>query len=488
MYEVQFPKLTEQFFSKKEWPTPDDVKNLITNGSGAEELSSQDRLFMILYTEIFYRHIHKVMLPTLAHRVFAWENYVDLFTQLSQLVLEEKSDVELPVQWVWDIVDEFLYQFQDWCSYTSNVPDLSDEEIDYLKENSSIWNTRIVLQYLGYLKTRSGIIPWLEKGGERGLVPDDEPALEVDGEVTGSASPTYRMLGYFCIIGELRLHCLFRDYHLALQSIAPIDLSDSGLFTNVMGCHVTLFQHMGISYFMSRRYTDAATTWASIISIIEKNSARDKSALSKMAKMYGMLAVALSLCPMQIDASVADKLHELHGEQMLSMSRGDESTYRELLQKSLPVNLSPSPPDYDEVDEDGVKRDQSKDATKAQTEMFLGEVKQHGPLPMIRSYLKLYSSVGIKKLSDFCRMDTEEFRTRLLALKHKSRMTTWKSGPAISGDDQQCGDVEFYIKDDVIHVSEPLMSRREARDTGDFFLRHIDRLQGIIDEPKRAMR
>ena len=113
---------------------------------------------------------------------------------------------------------------------------------------------------------------------------------------------------------------------------------------------------------------------------------------------------------------------------------------QELLKTSLPRNLSPAPPNYEDM------RDQSQDATEEQLTMFLNEVKQHAPLPLIRSYLKLYSSVGIDKLAAFCRMETETFRTRLLALKHKSRMTVWKSGPAHSGEEQQCGDVEFYIK------------------------------------------
>ena len=138
------------------------------------------------------------------------------------------SELELPVQWVWDIVDEFLYQFEGWCAYTSKVSDMTDDEIIYLKENPTIWNTVTVMTYLDYLKKRSGIVPWLEAGGERGLVPEDAPAMTVEGEMSGSSSATYRMLGYFCIIGELRLHCLFRDYHLALKSIANIDLSDSG--------------------------------------------------------------------------------------------------------------------------------------------------------------------------------------------------------------------------------------------------------------------
>ena len=44
----------------------------------------------------------------------------------------------------------------------------------------------------------------------------------------------------------------------------------------MLACHITLFQYLGISYFLTRRYTDAATTWVGVISILEKNTSKDK--------------------------------------------------------------------------------------------------------------------------------------------------------------------------------------------------------------------
>ena len=39
-----------------------------------------------------------------------------------------------------------------------------------------------------------------------------------------------------------------------------------------------------------------------------------------------------------------------------------------------------------------------------QHRFFLNEVRQHADLPAIRSYLKLYSSVDVAKLADFCQV------------------------------------------------------------------------------------
>lgn len=80
------------------------------------------------------------------------------------------------------------------------------------------------------------------------------------------------------------------------------------------------------------------------------------------------------------------------------MLSGDEETFRELLQKSSPRNISPAPPNFNE------KIDQHMKASELQHHFFLNEVRQHAELPAIRSYLKLYSSVDVAKLADFCQV------------------------------------------------------------------------------------
>jgi translation initiation factor 3 subunit L len=461
LYETMWPQLTEKYYAKDPWPAPDDVKAL---------LPEPDDLFMVLYKELYYRHINTRLNPTLAQRVYAWENYSDLFYHL---LGAQTPSLELPVQWLWEIIDEFIYQYESWCQYVSQLSDKTDEEIRYLKENGTIWNVTSVIGYLEYLKAKSNIISWLNRGGERGLVPDG--AAEGEGEAPDfSTSESYRMLGYFCIIGQLRLHALFRDYHLALKVLAPIELSDQGLYARVPACHVNLYYFMGFSYFMMRRYSDAINAWVSILTMVEKQSGRqDKQIARKTERMFGLLAIAISLCPCRIDETVDAKLREKHGEQIIRMCAGEEAAYLELLQKSSPRQISPSPPNFDD------KSDQRMNASEMQHRFFLNEVRQHATLPTIRSYLKLYSTVELAKLSDYSRLDQEEFRMRLLALKHKSRMKTWKSGPAHSGDVQQVGEVEFCIDKDVITVSE-LSSAKEHH--ADFFLHHIDRLHTISDE------
>jgi hypothetical protein len=51
--------------------------------------------------------------------------------------------------------------------------------------------------------------------------------LIVHREVAGpyGSKQLYKMLGYYCLIGLLRIHCLMGDFHLALSSIEAIELN-----------------------------------------------------------------------------------------------------------------------------------------------------------------------------------------------------------------------------------------------------------------------
>ena len=46
--------------------------------------------------------------------------------------------------------------------------------------------------------------------------------------------PLYKMLGYFSIIGLLRVHCLLGDFSLALKTLDDIELNKKAMFARVM--------------------------------------------------------------------------------------------------------------------------------------------------------------------------------------------------------------------------------------------------------------
>ena len=103
------------------------------------------------------------------------------------------------------------------------------------------------------------------------------------------------MVGYFSLVGLLRVHCLLADYRLALQSVSSIDLGKKGLFTRVTACHISIFYYVGFAYLMviagrptrgvlthapprntnrpcsrMRRYSDAVRTFSNILFYIAR--------------------------------------------------------------------------------------------------------------------------------------------------------------------------------------------------------------------------
>lgn len=42
--------------------------------------------------------------------------------------------MQLPNQWLWDMVDEFVYQFQSFCQYRAKMKSKNEEEIALLRK------------------------------------------------------------------------------------------------------------------------------------------------------------------------------------------------------------------------------------------------------------------------------------------------------------------------------------------------------------------
>ena len=56
------------------------------------------------------------------------------------LTLDSDGPVELqlPEQWLWDIIDEFIYQFQSFCVWRSKVKSKTDEELMLLVDGNQV--------------------------------------------------------------------------------------------------------------------------------------------------------------------------------------------------------------------------------------------------------------------------------------------------------------------------------------------------------------
>ena len=254
LYLGEFHALTKAYFRDQPWPTADEVRLLLTrNGGETRDGGSREELdvFLTLYAELYYRHLYQALRPTLAARRASWHNYRALYNMFIDADSAlSRSGLQLPIEWLYDMLDEFVYQFQEWCQFRARGDRLTEEDVAALgaKDCVGVWNVKNVNGYLEAIADASQIADALKRGEL------DRPGM-------------LHVLGYFALVSAARVHVLAGDPGAALQALGPVDLRPNkrGIFARVTACHITLHYYLGFAYFGAQRYVDAIKTLSSIV-------------------------------------------------------------------------------------------------------------------------------------------------------------------------------------------------------------------------------
>ncbi|XP_077297592.1 eukaryotic translation initiation factor 3 subunit l isoform X2 [Arctopsyche grandis] len=472
LYENTYPKLTEQYFDKSPWPEEHEVAPLVDN----------DPVFIVLYKELYFRHIYARVSggPSLDQRIQSFFNYCNLFNYI--LSANEPVSLELPDQWLWELVDEFIYQFQSFAQYRARLTKKTADEIETLNSDNNIWNVLCILNVLHSLVDRSNIKVQLEvyaTGGD----PDS-----VAGKF--GRHSLYKMLGYYSLVELLRLHSLLGDYYQAIKVLENIELHKKSQYSHVPACQIATSYYVGFAYTMMRRYSDSIRTVSSALLYMQRTNKlftvrtyQNDQINKQTEQMYHLLAICLVLHPQCVDESIQQVLRDKnYHEKMYKMQYGDLAEFESCFTFACPKFLSPCPPDPDApIDDYG------KDAIKHQTQVFMDEVRQQKMLPTIRSYLKLYTTLPLSKLATFMSTSTrgekwdleKEMSTlsiHLLCFKHKMKNVVWTKGASgLDGKFQSGSELDFYIDNNMIHIADTKVSHRY----GDFFIRKILKFEDV---------
>lgn len=259
LYENGFPELTERYFSEKMWPNEAVVDHIVGR--------PENRMFLILYKELYYRDLYTRMNrgPSLCHRYDSYMNYQELFSEILTQHNQAPVNLKLPEVWLWDIIDEFVYQFQAYCLYKANPAKRTIDELDDLvdiENTQNAWNIYPVLNILYSLLDKSQIniqLKAIREGSDPDSVADEFGRSEL-----------YFRLGYFSLIGLLRTHVLLGDYHQALQTVEYLDMDPKGLYNAVPSCLVTLHYFVGFSHMMMRNYGEATKIFVNCMLYIQR--------------------------------------------------------------------------------------------------------------------------------------------------------------------------------------------------------------------------
>ncbi|KAF5381645.1 hypothetical protein D9615_005481 [Tricholomella constricta] len=492
-YESGWNKYTEKFYSRTEWPEAEVIAPLVND----------DPIFLILYRELYYRHVYSRLQPNIDDRFHSYENSCELFNYL--LNSDGPVQLELPEQWLWDIIDEFIYQFQVFCTWRSKVKSKTEDELMMLAEGGPVWSSYSVLNVLYSLIQKSRVNEYIVAQQE-GKTPEE--IAEIVGEY--GQRPLYRMLGYFSIIGLLRVHVLLGDFTLALKVMDNVELNQKSSFTRVTACHVATYYYVGFCYIMLRRYPDALRTFVSVLNLIMRmrqyhTRSYQYDQISKTAdRMYALFAICNALSPSRYDDNIANISKERYGEQFAKMARGGEESlaaFEELFLYACPKFISANPPPYDDpaamsllvappspTDSPAQPNASptSVDPTHRHLSLFLADVAAQAPVPTLRSFLKLYTSLGAKKLANFLDVDEEEIVQEMMlmkqASKHISRIGGSEKSSLLDGQSLISSDLNFVIADNMVHITESTVGRRYAG----WFIKNTERTARIYDEIKNT--
>lgn len=465
LYEDTFNKLTDKHYKNSKWPSVEAVSDAV----------STEPLFLIFYKELYFRHTYSRLQVQFVDRTGSWENYCKLL----DLIIDDLSDgdelsLALPAQWIWDILDEFVYHYQTYCNFRNKtLMKKSDRELAQIKENPTVFETTKVLNYLHQLIKASKI--------EEYLADPENPTGRTGGAFSDES---VRLIGYFALMQLLRMHSLLGDYHLAMQTIKRIDFHvEVPLFYQIPACHVTLYYYMGFAYLMLRRYVDAMRAFSDILAFLSKTAGVNSlsyqydAMAKKQDQMYALLMLALALCPRPLDEALERTIREKHGDKQAALQRGEELAFEELFSYACPKFVTATVADFDNVDSFN-----GGEAHQRQLKLFLQEVKQQRLLPKIGAYMKLYTAITTAKLAALCEMDEEQIIEHLMCVMHKTRQRVRKTGSPLDGELQSCSEVEFYLDGDMVHIN----AQREERPHSEVFLEHILKYQDLLKKMGKA--
>ncbi|XP_063931535.1 eukaryotic translation initiation factor 3 subunit L-like [Zophobas morio] len=222
---------------------------------------------------------------------------------------------------------------------------------------------------------------------------------------------------------------------------------------------------------MLGRYQDSIRMFSNVLQYILRTKPYSRSQqhgqlFKKTSQLHQLLAIAVSLQPQRIDEQLHGALRETLGEKLLKLQKGDLETYQDMFLFSCPKFIPVGNP---------TSADPQLDPQRSQVELFMDKVHQQLLLNTLKSYLRLYASMPVRKLASFMKTDEPTIRSYLLAFKRKSQSLVWSEGPPLTGTLVNNSGIDFYINEDMVHVAATKMERRY----GQYFVRQIVKFNGL---------
>jgi translation initiation factor 3 subunit L len=248
LYDFSFNKISATVFKSTAWPTPQEIEE-------SDDTLEFEINTILLYQELCFRHQYARLNATFNQeiRVKSWENYLEIF----RVIALDREEINLPVLWIYDILDEFLYQFQTGCQWRAKIKAEDSLYQEIINNPEAIfWNLEEIHAILRELIEKSQI---LKKKDDHFYLDD-----------FGNNTRTIHYFGYFSLVTLLRLNILMGKYEEALQIIDPIDYKNLNIYCKAYACYINLFYYAGFAYLMTGRYQETVKIFEALLSFMNK--------------------------------------------------------------------------------------------------------------------------------------------------------------------------------------------------------------------------
>ncbi|KAL8429890.1 hypothetical protein Efla_004704 [Eimeria flavescens] len=504
LYEVDYPAISEKYFSNCPWPSVELAADFY------RQYQRYHSLIMTLYTELYYRHLYLRCpdLVTWEHRRHSWNNYALLVEFLADTTCAKDRDmILLPAQWLWDMLDEFVYQFQDSCRFLQRrckaLADSPDRKqlLAELESDLEVWPSFRVFELLQKMVQQSGIKSLLQQQRQ-------DPA-----GTKGLENEIGYQLGYFALILQLRLQTQVGLFYAGVAAVEDIEVSPKAFYWRVPAAHICFVFHLGFAYMMLRRrlellllvclcvirrYQDAIRLMSQTLVALSRQrgqlagtaSTHGSTITRGVDRMHVLLLLCAKLSGTKLDDSIHQTIKERYTDKYYKLQQDTEEAYCELFTWAAPRFIDPAaPPAYDE--EAFGRFAAGKGEIRVRVwKLFFKDVESRRRVNTINSFTKLYHNIPLAKLGRLvdpaCEDPQSRVRAELMAAKLKSFQKVWKAGSLVSGEVQQPhteGLVDFKIEGDMVHVR----NQQTQRVYVDYFVKQIEKTEALIAAAQQAV-
>ncbi|KAL8449643.1 hypothetical protein Emed_002898 [Eimeria media] len=481
-------------------------------------------------------------LVTWEHRRHSWNNYALLVEFLADTTCAKDKDmILLPAQWLWDMLDEFVYQFQDSCRFLqrrckalAEAPDRK-ELLAELESSSSNSNSRSSTS--GSRKKKESEVAAEAAAAARAVAAATAAQAAAAGLQAGDLEvwPAFRVfellqkmvqqsgiknllqqqrqdpagtkgfeneigyqLGYFALILQLRLQTQVGLFYAAVAAVEDIEISPKAFYWRVPAAHICFVFHLGFAYMMLRRYQDAIRLMSqTLIALARQRGQLAGTASSQSAtitrgvdRMHVLLLICAKLSGSKLDDSIHQTIKERYTDKYYKLQQDTEEAYCELFTWAAPRFVDPAaPPTYDEEAFERFVTGKGEVRVRI-CKLFLKDVESRRKVNAINSFTKLYHNIPLAKLGrlmdENCEDPQSRVRAELMAARLKSFQKVWRAGSLVSGELQQPhteGLVDYKIEGDMVHVK----NQQTQRVYVDYFVKQIEKTEALIVAAQQAV-